>query len=162
MVNESRILQIDLKTAREWYRSDNAALKQLALKVFSEEELKLPVVKELVDEILSSPEIYKLTEVQKIQLKGVQSRKGGNISALKQLRILALYYNKGWAKGFTGLGYFISKDNCGWKIIKHDTNFAIKIFVLFFNILSLLLFTDQNFNIFIINLQKCLNCFLQF
>lgn len=121
MVNESRILQIDLKTAREWYRSDNAALKQLALKVFSEEELKLPVVKELVDEMLSSPESYKLTEVQKIQLKSVQSRKGGNISALKQLRILALYYNKGWAKGFTGLGYFISKDNYGWKIIKHDT-----------------------------------------
>lgn len=121
MVNESRILQIDLKTAREWYKSNNAALKQLALKVFSEEELKLPVVKEFVDEILSSPEIYKLTEVQKIQLKGVQSRKGENISAIKQLRILALYYNKGWTKGSIGLGYFISKDNCGWKIIKHDT-----------------------------------------
>ena len=121
MVNESRILQIDLKTAREWYRSNNDALKQLALKVFSEEELKLPVVKELVNEILSSPEIYKLTEVQKIQLKGVQSRKDWNISAIKQLRILALYYNKGWTKDFIGLGYFISKDNCGWKIIKHDT-----------------------------------------
>ena len=121
MVNESRILQIDLKTAKEWYRSNNDAFKQLALKVFSEEELKLPVVKELVNEILSSPEIYKLTEVQKIQLKGVQSRKDGNISAIKQLRILALYYNKGWTKDFIGLGYFISKDNCGWKIIKHDT-----------------------------------------
>ena len=121
MVNESRILQIDLKTAREWYKSNNAALKQLALKVFSEEELKLPVVKEFVDEILSSPQIYNLTEAQKIQLKDVQSRREENISAIKQLRILALYYNKDWTKGFSGPGYFISKDICGWKIIKHDT-----------------------------------------
>ena len=123
MVNESRILQIDLKTAKEWYRSNNDTLKQLALKVFSEEELKLSLVKvkELVNKILISPEIYKLTEVQKIQLKDVQSRKDGNISAIKQLRILALYYNKGWTKDFIGLGYFISKDSCGWKINKHDT-----------------------------------------
>ena len=121
MVNESRILQIDLKTAREWYKSDNAALKQLALKVFSEEELKPRVIKEIVDEILSSPEVYRLNEIQKIQLKGVQSRKGENISAIKQLRILSIYYNRGWTKGFTGVGYFISKDSCGWKIIKHNT-----------------------------------------
>lgn len=121
MISEVRTLQIDLKTAREWYRGDNSALKELSLKVFSKEELDLPVVKELVDEILGSS-IYKLTTIQKIQLKAIQQRKGeNNISALKQLRILALYYNKGWTKGFSGTGYFISKDNCGeWKVIKHD------------------------------------------
>lgn len=121
MISEVRTLQIDLKTAREWYRGDNAALKELSLKVFSKEELDLPVVKELVDEILSSSESYKLTTIQKIQLKAIQQRKGeNNISALKQLRILDLYYNKGWTKGSTGTGYFISKDNCEWKVIKHD------------------------------------------
>ena len=122
MISEVRTLQIDLKTAREWYRGDNVALKQLSLKVFSKEELDLPAVKELVDEILGSSEIYKLTTIQKIQLKAIQQRKGeNNISALKKLRILALYYNKGWTKGSIGTGYFISKDNCGeWKVIKHD------------------------------------------
>lgn len=40
MKNEIRTLEVSLEKAKEWYKSDNLILKELALTVFTEEELK--------------------------------------------------------------------------------------------------------------------------
>jgi hypothetical protein len=74
-----RTLQIDLPKAREWYTSSNKALKELALQVFSEEELTFSyenlIEKEQLTEV-TIPVIYK--EKTKV---------------LNKLAILARYFN---------------------------------------------------------------------
>lgn len=38
-IMDKRTVEVSLQTAREWYKSGNKALKEVALQAFSEEEL---------------------------------------------------------------------------------------------------------------------------
>lgn len=74
-----RTLQVDLNVARTWYNSNNKALKELALQVFSEEELTFSYEKIAEEEQLTEitiPVIYK-----------------EKIKVLNKLAILAKYFN---------------------------------------------------------------------
>ena len=74
-----RTLQVDLNTARAWYNGDNTALKELALRLFTEEELTFSYEQLIEEEQLTEvtvPIIYK--EKTKV---------------LNKLAILARYFN---------------------------------------------------------------------
>lgn len=74
-----RTLQVDLNTARSWYNGDNTALKELALRLFTEEELTFSYEQLIEEEQLTEvtvPIIYK--EKTKV---------------LNKLAILARYFN---------------------------------------------------------------------
>lgn len=121
-MDEKRTLTIDLETARKWYKSGNEALRKLALQVFPDKDFNLPGIKEIIDEILGDVTLYGLTETQLIQLKALHNRGNGNISSNKLLRILALYYNKGWEKTNCNIGYFLNKNiNDEWITVEHKS-----------------------------------------
>lgn len=121
-MEEKRTLTIDLETARKWYKSGNEALRKLALQVFPDKDFNYPEVKEVIDEILRDVVLYDLTEIQLIQLKALHNRSNENISSNKLLRILSIYYNKGWKKTICNTGYFLNKNiNDEWTTIEHKS-----------------------------------------
>lgn len=74
-----RTLQVDLNTARSWYNGDNTALKELALRLFTEEEL-----------IFS----YKLLiENVPTTFLRVDTEYRNKLEAQYKLRLLAKYFN---------------------------------------------------------------------
>ena len=108
---EKRNLKVDLNTAKEWYKSSNKALKELALQVFTEEELTFNFAK-LVNPITMRPVLHTLDHVSRA-------------AALEKLRFLADYFNTYRNKGQRQLninGYFLAGfENGEYKISKHDT-----------------------------------------
>ena len=97
-----RTLQIDLDKAREWYTSSNKTLKELALRVFSEEELTFSYEKILEEEQLTEvtiPVIYQ--EKAKV---------------LNKLAILARYFNTKHAS-VNRRKYFIIGQDGGTKYV---------------------------------------------
>lgn len=97
-----RTLQIDLDKAREWYTSSNKALKELALQVFSEEELTFSYEKIIEEEPLTEvtvPVIYQ--EKTKV---------------LNKLAILARYFNTKHAS-VNRKKYFIIGQDGGTKCV---------------------------------------------
>lgn len=103
-----RTLQIDLDKAREWYTSSNKALKELALQVFSEEELTFSYEKIIEEEQLTEvtvPVIYQ--EKTKV---------------LNKLAILARYFNTKHAS-VNRKKYFIIGQDGGTKCVtgSHDS-----------------------------------------
>lgn len=121
-MKEKRTLTIDLETARKWYKSGNEALRKLALQVFPDRDLNHPEIKEIINEILGDVVLYDLTEVQLIQLKALHNRGNENISSNKILRILAIYFNKGWKKTSCNIGYFLNKNvNDEWTTAEHKS-----------------------------------------
>lgn len=90
-------MSLTLKQAKEWYNGDNEALKELALSVFTEEELKISyafILNNIVAHIHSAP----------VGL-GLKSK----VNAFIRLCNMAEYFNKGWKKVDGESGYFISK-----------------------------------------------------
>lgn len=121
-MEQEKTLKVTKSEARAWYKSGNRALIEIALKLFKEEELKTTPIEEMIEYIISNSDIYKLTDIQRIQINALKSRKNGNISANKLLRLYALYYNKGWSKKLGDVGYFIAeKDTCEWKVLSHTS-----------------------------------------
>lgn len=124
-MEQEKTLKVTKSEAREWYKSGNQALIEIALKLFKKEELETASVEDIIDYILSNPNIYKLTDIQRIQINALKSRKNGNISANKLLRLYALYYNKGWSKKLGDVGYFIAEKDTAfsteWKVISHTS-----------------------------------------
>ena len=53
-MEEKRNIQIDLTTAKEWYKGDNETLKKLALQAFTEEELTKVELPKTFEEYLST------------------------------------------------------------------------------------------------------------
>ena len=108
---EKRTLKVDLNTAKEWYKSGNEALKELALQVFTEEELTFNFAK-LVNPINMFPVLHSKNHVNRA-------------CALEKLQILAEYFNTYRNKGQRQLsinGYFLAGiENGEYKIGKHDT-----------------------------------------
>ena len=104
----TRTLQIDLRKAREWYTSSNKALKELALQIFSEEELTFSYEKIIKEEQLTEitiPVIYK--EKTKV---------------LNKLAILAKYFNTKHAS-VNRRKYFLTGQDVGTKYVTsfHDS-----------------------------------------
>ena len=108
-MEQEKILKVTKSEAREWYKSGNRALIEIALKLFKEEELKMTTIEDMIEYIMSNSDVYKLTDIQRIQVNALKSRKNGNISAVKLLKLYALYYNKGWKKELGNTGYFITE-----------------------------------------------------
>lgn len=95
---EKRNLKVDLNTAKEWYKSGNEALKELALQVFTEEELTFNFAK-LVNPIIMRPVLHTFDHVNRA-------------AALEKLQILADYFNTYRNKGKRQLninGYFLQE-----------------------------------------------------
>lgn len=120
---EKRTLTVDFETAKKWYKSGNEALRSLALEVFPDKNFDLPEVREIINEILDNVVLYALTETQLIQIRALHNRKNDNISSNKLLRILSIYYNKGWKKTYYNAGYFISKNPLKeeWTTVEHKS-----------------------------------------
>lgn len=106
---EKRNLKVDLNTAKEWYKSGNEALRELALQVFTEEELTFNFTI-LINPVLMRPVLHKFDHVERA-------------AALEKLQILADYFNTCRNKGQRQLnGYFLAGiENGEYKISKHDT-----------------------------------------
>lgn len=99
---ETRNIKVSLDKAKEWYRSGNVILYELALQAFSEKELKTPTYSEIVIMV------------------------GGTYNIPKEeaiLRTLAEYYKKSTDKFYPDQEkYFIGKNSYdGWTIIKHQS-----------------------------------------
>ena len=97
-----RTLQVDLNTARSWYNGDNTALKELALRLFTEEELTFSYEQLIEEEQLTEvtvPIIYK--EKTKV---------------LNKLAILAKYFNTKHAS-VNRKKYFIMGQDGGTKCV---------------------------------------------
>lgn len=138
-MSTTRNITVSLTQAREWYCGDNAALKTLALQAFSESELNVPSIGEIIETLLSNCEYRKnITSVQHTQLIALKSRSCGHISAPKMLRVIAQYFNNGWKKTIGNTGYFFHQktgynaysNGCGhvvnglnidWCITKHES-----------------------------------------
>ena len=104
---EKRNLKVDLNTAKEWYKSGNEALKELALQVFTEEELTFNLAR-LVNTIVLRPILHAFDHADRA-------------AALEKLQILADYFNTRRNKGTNTNGYFLAAiENCEYKIVKHD------------------------------------------
>ena len=86
-MEQEKILKVTKSEAREWYKSGNRALIEIALKLFKEEELKETTIEDMVEYIMSNSDVYKLTDIQRIQVNALKSRKNGNISAVKLLKL---------------------------------------------------------------------------
>jgi len=100
-INETRNIKVDLKTAREWFKSDSPILVTLAKQAFTEKELKKPVFSEIIL-VVGSVEVPKDEGI---------------------LRTLAEFYKKPGDKFYPDQDkYFIGKNSYdGWTVIKHSS-----------------------------------------
>ena len=98
---EVRTIKVSLVKAKEWYRSNNSILKELALQAFTEKELKKPIFSEILL-------VVGFVEVPKEE--GI-------------LRTLAEFYKKPGDKFYPDQDkYFIGKNSYdGWTVIKHSS-----------------------------------------
>lgn len=96
---EKRTIAIDIKQAREWYKSEIPSLKTLALNAFSEEELML-------DYNYIYTKVLTRTKCIEIPLNEVELS-----YTLAKLRVIAKYYNGDWKKTTNNTGYFLSSCN---------------------------------------------------
>ena len=98
---ETRNIKVTLGKAKEWYKSGNSILKELALQAFSEKELNRLTFAEISESVLS----VEVSEEEHI------------------LAILAEYYRKISDKFYPDQEkYFIGKNSYdGWTIIKHSS-----------------------------------------
>ena len=111
---EERYVTISFEKAKEWYKSNNSSLKEVALQAFTKEELEIIDLKEIIKLLLSYN--YGFTNTQRIQLESLMNRKDiTKTSAPKLLRILAIYFNGlDWRKKEGEEGYFFYKKEGGF------------------------------------------------
>lgn len=98
--SDQRSLLVSLEEARRWYFESGTIMKDLALRVYSEEEL-LPSIKAMMGD-----EAYPINSPKN--------------KALRELEICAKYFNKGWTKSCGSTGYFIGMGVRGDKILGMD------------------------------------------
>lgn len=98
---EDRVIRVSLVKAKEWYRSNNSILRELALQAFTEKELKKPVFSEIIL-VVGSVEVPKDEGI---------------------LRTLAEFYKKPSDNFYPDQDkYFIGKNSYdGWTVIKHSS-----------------------------------------
>ena len=88
-------LEITLEQAREWYESDNAYLKKLALTAFSEEML--------------IPSFMEILQSEEWAVSVLPKSRPEQFTSLTLLQITADYLNKEWSKTIDNTGYFLGK-----------------------------------------------------
>lgn len=100
---ETRNLKITIEQAREWYNSDNATLKTLALNTFTEEEL-----------MMCFAYVYKNVETD-IAAFDIPHGEREKFSVKADLAVLAKYFNGDWKMKPGVKGYFLGNfiDSCG-------------------------------------------------
>lgn len=100
IMEDRRNVAITLEEAREWYKSNNSALKAIALKAYSEDELvgyEYMVSKVSID---APNMITPCTDVNRFKV-------------LHKLAVIATYFNSNWKMSADKTGYFIGKSNMG-------------------------------------------------
>lgn len=101
-----RILKLSLEEAREYYYSDNAAKKEIALMLFAESELTHLDIDDIFYRIGHS--------------EGLECDKYG--LSLRDIYAVAKYFNEGWEKTYDNDGYFWDyHPDYGWKLKKHSS-----------------------------------------
>lgn len=96
---EIRKIKISLEQATKWYNSDNEALKELALTVFTKEELNLNLayIKERV--------------IETKFCATVPANEAEKYNVLMDLAMVAKYFNGAWKKTPSNTGYFLGRSN---------------------------------------------------
>lgn len=95
---ETRNVKISLELAKDWYNSQDATLKELALSAFSEDELSKVTLDEIKSKVVCL-ELYNfLCPIEDVD----------KYRALVQLSTIAKYFNRDWKKTSTNTGYFIA------------------------------------------------------
>ena len=104
-----RTIQVSLDTARQWYKSGNTALKELALSVFTKEELTFSV-----------ESLYK--DIIEVEIK-VSATNADVLTALDKLRLLAEYFEEKYTvKSSRGSRFFFSGMDKGEILVStHDS-----------------------------------------
>lgn len=109
---EKRNISISLDEAKEWYKSENNILKELALKAYSEEEL----------DPINFSQIWAETYTETPAVYSVPVEEYSKYTQLHKLSIIAKYFNKDWKKTSSNTGYFIAGiDNGEVKINTHNS-----------------------------------------
>lgn len=96
--NEKRNISVTLEQAREWYHGDNSALKELALTVYTEEELGFTI-----------NDVYCKVSAHYLPLY-VPSRETLRFKAKAKLEMIAAYCNGDWEMKEGKTGYFLGKN----------------------------------------------------
>lgn len=98
------ILSLDM--AKKWYKSNDTALKMLALSVYTENELTTITMDDILNSI--SDEAYHSVN--------------NKVNAYLNISIVAKYFNKNWNKTNGDVGYYWSKnDDNTWSIKMHQS-----------------------------------------
>lgn len=108
-MEEKRNVAISLEEAREWYKSGNNALKAIALKAYSENEIAgYNYMKSQVSMCWTGCEIpYSESDKWKI---------------LHKMAVIAKYYNGDWEMKAGKTGYFIGKSSMGGSAVVQQVN----------------------------------------
>lgn len=97
-MERSLTISLSLEKAREWYTSNDYELRELALRAYSESELK-----DSYEEIISNE--YIDTVVLDTTAQNID-----NLLAIAKLNTMAWVFNKGWLKNECSSGYVIKKE----------------------------------------------------
>lgn len=101
-----RTVKITLENAKEWYNSDNATLKELALQAFTRKELETISYKDILDK--SKPYSKYDLEIPYSQVN--------KWTAIHKLAMIAAYLNRGWKPDWD------NEDEPKWFILKNKEN----------------------------------------
>lgn len=103
---EKRNISISLEKAREWYEGRNIILKQLALEVYSEEELKKEITySDILDKLRRSNKLI----TSPIYNSNIALGNIGKIGVLCKLYTISAYFNGDWVPSSGINNYYIGK-----------------------------------------------------
>lgn len=109
-------IKISLSQAQQWYKSDNAELKDLALQAFRRDQLEDRYTS-VFEHMQKSDELCCVTSL-------VPKEEEERVRATNKLRIIAKHLNDGWQKTYENMGYYlVYSENCNGSLI----NFTDKI-----------------------------------
>lgn len=108
-MEEKRSVSISLEEAREWYKSGNNALKAIALKAYSENELA--GYEYMKSQVNTQPSGCSIPYLER-----------GKWDTLHKLAIMAKYYNGSWEMKAGKTGYFIGKSSMGGSAVVQQVN----------------------------------------
>lgn len=105
-------INVTLEQARDWYNSNNETLHELALSVYSENEL-LDTFEHTISNVVKDS--VKFT---------IPCDKRRKIEAIMDLQLLASHYNDGWVKSINEIGFYIYKCGTNYCAFRHSLTTA--------------------------------------